>query len=364
MNSRVFPGIGVTVYRYLNQLRSGERRWPLLADNCASAQKTFPASDALFNQECSVGTPTWIPRGLNICVAFEADAVWTLNWDQSGRLILSCHDKGRNLQRTLDITDPMREGQDPNGGNGIWNMAAMAQGVAVTTDNRLVVTQPDGKLVSLTLPHQAERLCPTLPHTRQGVAVMLKHGAVMHWRGAQELIELDRDIESARAAFVPGGPLVLISGSQGILLEVDARGVHGVTRFELLPRIQSASAPPPIPANSPSSMPKAKWLSIRSPDNSSSSSSSSSIISFEQAFRSITLADSPKERPKHRWYFPCHATRARSALSRPPTQLVRTLCRAKHFFDQLPLTRAFVLPQPRTSRFDLFLAGSACGGLV
>ena len=196
-------------------------------------RKIFPASDALFNQECSVGTPTWIPRALNYCMAFEADAVWTLNFDQSGRRILSCHDKSGNLQRTLDVTEPLHEGQDPNPGNGVWLMAALAQGVAVTNDNRLVVTQPDGKLVSLALPHQAERLCPTLPHTRQGVAVMLKHGAVMHWRGTQELIELDRDIESPLAAFVPGGPLVLVSGSQGVLLEVDARGVHGVTRFEL-----------------------------------------------------------------------------------------------------------------------------------
>jgi hypothetical protein len=196
-------------------------------------RKIFPASDALFNQECSVGTPTWTLRGLNICMAFEADGVWTLNSDQNRRLILSCHDKRGHLQRTLDITDPIHEGRDSNPGNGIWNMAALAQGVAVATDNRLVLTQPDGKLVSLTLPHQAERLCPTLPHTRQGVAIMLKHGAVMHWRGTQELIELDRDIASPRAAFVPGGPLVLVSGSQGILLEVDARGVHGVTRFEL-----------------------------------------------------------------------------------------------------------------------------------
>jgi hypothetical protein len=62
---------------------------------------------------------------------------------------------------------------------------------------------------------------------------MMKNGAVMHWRGTQELIELDRDLPSPRAAFVPGGPLVLISGSQGLLLEVDARGVHSVTRFEL-----------------------------------------------------------------------------------------------------------------------------------
>jgi tetratricopeptide (TPR) repeat protein len=196
-------------------------------------RKIFPASDALFNQECSVGTPTWIPSPFNVCIAFEADSVWTLNFDQNGRRILSCHDKSGNLQRTLDITEPMSEGQDANGGNSVWHMAALAQGVAVTNDTRFAVIQPDGKLVGLTLPHHAERLCPTLPHTRQGVAVMLKHGAVMHWRGTQELIELDRDIESPRAAFVPGGPLVLVSGSQGMLLEVDARGVHGVTRFEL-----------------------------------------------------------------------------------------------------------------------------------
>jgi tetratricopeptide (TPR) repeat protein len=197
-------------------------------------RKIFPASDALFNQECSVGTPTWMPHGLRNCAAFEADAVWTVHLSDD-RLILSCHDKRGNLQRTLDITDPINEGRDPTAGDYIvpWQMAAMAQGAAVAVANRLVITQPDGKLVSLTLPHEAERLCATLPHTRQGVAIMLKHGAVMHWRGTQELIELDRDIESPRAAFVPGGPLVLVSDSQGILLEVDARGVHGVTRFEL-----------------------------------------------------------------------------------------------------------------------------------
>lgn len=199
----------------------------------AIPRKIFPASDALFNQECSVGTPTWMPPRLHgIAAAFETDAVWTLNL-ADGRIILSCHDKRGNLQRTLDITDPITEVQ-PTGGNlSDWHMAAMTQGVAVAIASRLVVTQPDGKLVSLTLPHEGERLCPTLPHTRQGVAVMLKHGAVMHWRGAQDLIELDRDLPTPMAAFIPGGPLVLISGSQGLLLEVDIRGVHGVTRFEL-----------------------------------------------------------------------------------------------------------------------------------
>jgi hypothetical protein len=195
-------------------------------------RKIFPATDALFNQQCSVGTPTWIPHGISLCAAFEADAVWTLNFADD-RLILSCHDKRGNIQRTLDITEPISEVRHAGGDLSDWHMAALAQGAVVAIENRLVVAQPDGKLASLTLPNEAERLCPTLPHTRQGVAVMLKHGAVMHWRGTQELIELDRDIPSPRAAFIPGGPLVLISGSQGMLLEVDARGVHGVTRFDL-----------------------------------------------------------------------------------------------------------------------------------
>jgi hypothetical protein len=196
----------------------------------AIPRKIFPASDDLFNQECLVGAPTWMPPRRNIAAAFEADAVWTLNFSDD-RIILSCHDKSGNLQRTLDITDPVSDSRAAGGDVSNWHMAALAQGVAVAIENRLVVTQPDGKLV--TLPQQAERVCATLAHTRQGVAVMMKHGAVMHWRGTQELIELDRDIESPRAAFVPGGPLVLVSGSQGVLLEVDARGVHGVTRFEL-----------------------------------------------------------------------------------------------------------------------------------
>src|SRR4029077_18898488 len=72
-------------------------------------RKIFPASDALFNQECSVGTPVWIPQGMSFGAAFEADAVWPLNPAQNARRPLPCHDKRGNLQRTLDITDPINE---------------------------------------------------------------------------------------------------------------------------------------------------------------------------------------------------------------------------------------------------------------
>ena len=53
----------------------------------------------------------------------------------------------------------------------------------------------------------------------------------MHWSGVEELIELDRDLVSPLAAFVPGGPLVLLSGRDGRLIDADAGGIRRVTRF-------------------------------------------------------------------------------------------------------------------------------------
>ena len=82
------------------------------------------------------------------------------------------------------------------------------------------------------LPGQIIGLVPTLPHTRQGVLALLKHGAALHWLGTETVIKIEQDLASPVGAFVPGGPLVLISGKQMVLLEVDARGVSKVTRAE------------------------------------------------------------------------------------------------------------------------------------
>src|SRR6185503_6434308 len=82
------------------------------------------------------------------------------------------------------------------------------------------------------LPGQVIGLVPTLPHTRQGILALLEQGAALHWLGTEAVITVEPDLASPRGAFVPGGPLVLVSGRQMVLLEVDSRGVTKITRAE------------------------------------------------------------------------------------------------------------------------------------
>ena len=191
----------------------------------------FPAADAFFGQECLAGTPSWLAQG-SAPYAFGEDAAWSVHV-AAGCGILSCHDKRGLLRRTIDVTDALlREAQ--RGPATRLCLAALSNGAAaIALGNRLVLTREDGRLERVELPGQVVGLCPTLPYARQGVALMLEHGAVMYWCGAGGLIELDRDVASPMGAFVPGGPLVLISGSRAVLLEVDSRGVQSVRRMEL-----------------------------------------------------------------------------------------------------------------------------------
>jgi tetratricopeptide (TPR) repeat protein len=200
-------------------------------DGSQFGQKRFPAADIFFNQECLAGTPSWLPTQ-GSPFAIGEDAVWTVHL-ATGRAILSSYDKVRGkLQRTIDITDDLL-GNATRTEDTRLSLTAVANTVAVALGNRLVFTRDDGGITRLELPGQAVRLVATIPNTRKGVAVLLHHGAVMFWVGADTCLELDRDIQSPMGAFVPGGPLVLVSGSKLLTLEVDSRGVHSVTRVEI-----------------------------------------------------------------------------------------------------------------------------------
>jgi tetratricopeptide (TPR) repeat protein len=200
------------------------------AGNSAFELKKFPAADIFFGEACTAGTPSWLPKE-GYPFAFGENAVWGIHV-AAGRAVFSCYDKQGRLQRTSDITNELLEDAKRTEATRLC-VTAFDQGAAIGLGNRLVVTRTNGSFKRFELPGQVIGLFPTLPHTRQGIAVMLEFGAVLHWVGMEEFVELDRDIPTPIGVFVPGGPLVLISDCRAVLLEVDGRGVHNVTCVEL-----------------------------------------------------------------------------------------------------------------------------------
>jgi tetratricopeptide (TPR) repeat protein len=193
-------------------------------------EKRFPATDVCFDQACMAGTPAWL-KPQHWPAAFGEESVWAAHV-AGGRVVLSCLDKRGTLRQTLDATDDLLGGAERDENSRVC-LTALDSGVAVALGNRLIVTRSEGGFTRLELPSRAMGLCATPPHTRQGVAVLLTQGAVLHWVGTPGLIALDSDLHSPLGTFVPGGPLVLVSASRLLLLEVDSPGAHKVTRMEL-----------------------------------------------------------------------------------------------------------------------------------
>jgi hypothetical protein len=189
--------------------------------------QTFPATSQSFGIQGQAGTPDWL-KPQHWPVAFGEESIWTAHV-ASGQAVISCHDLSAKLLRTIDATDDLLTGAERNERTRLC-LTAIGNQVAIALGNRLVLTRSDGTLTRLELPGQVIGLFATLPHTRAGLAIMLEHGATIHWLGTPGLIELDRDIASPQGAFVPGGPLALFSGKQIVLFDLDQRGVKKITR--------------------------------------------------------------------------------------------------------------------------------------
>ncbi|MEW6158744.1 MAG: hypothetical protein AB1813_15065, partial [Verrucomicrobiota bacterium] len=175
-----------------------------LVNGAAVELKRFPATDRFFSRECLAGTPTWFPsQGFPFAIGEEV--LWTIHV-ASGQAVLACHQKrDGHLLRTIDITNDLLHDAERSSETRL-SLAAIGNSVAVALGNRLVLTSGDGQLARVDLPGQAKQVVATPMHTRRGVAVMLDHGAVMHWLGMAESIHLDRDLVAPMGAFVPGGP--------------------------------------------------------------------------------------------------------------------------------------------------------------
>ncbi len=192
--------------------------------------RTFALDDGPGGVVCRVGTPSWLPRE-RLPLAVGDESIWC-GHVAAGSGVLACHDRRGRLLQTLDVTrdllaDAERTEATRLSLTCVGNTAAMALG------NRLILGLGTGGLRQFELPGQVVGLVPTLRHQRRGVVILMEHGASILWMGAPGLIELDRDLERPLAAFVPGGPLALVSGRSMHLVDVDNTGVSRVGRVTL-----------------------------------------------------------------------------------------------------------------------------------
>jgi hypothetical protein len=198
--------------------------------------KRFPASDIFYRRECLVGTPEWLPQQASR-FSFGQDVVWSVHLADA-RAILTNYAKNGRLQKTIDVTNELLEGAELADESRLC-LAALSDGAALALGNRLLLVAPDDSIQRIELPSPVTQLVPSLPGARSAVAVLMSAGAALHWGGISDLIELDRDLAATGGAFIPGGPLVLISDGQLLLLEVTDRGVQKSARKEL-------TGPPPV----------------------------------------------------------------------------------------------------------------------
>lgn len=190
----------------------------------------LPVSDGRRKIQVVAGTPSWLPAG-TLALAAGDEATWTCHVSEE-RVILNSWLLSGALLRTEDLSAALLEGTQMDEGSRV-RMAAVGNTLVAAFGNRLIVGADASGRVSLDVPATIIGLVPTRRHLRRGVVVLMTTGAVLHWFGTPGFIELDTDMAEPMAAFVAGGPLVLLSGNEALLLDVDGNGVFRVGRMRI-----------------------------------------------------------------------------------------------------------------------------------
>lgn len=190
----------------------------------------LPVWDGQRRIQVVAGTPAGLPVGA-LAVASGDETVWSCHVTED-RVILNGWDRSGTLRGTEDLSGVLLEGTQMDEASRV-RMVAVGNTLVVAFGNRLIVGSDVSGRVALDVPATVIGLVPTRRHLRRGVVVLMATGAVLHWFGTPGFIELDADMAEPTAAFVAGGPLVLLSGNDAVLLDVEGAGVRHVGRMRI-----------------------------------------------------------------------------------------------------------------------------------
>jgi tetratricopeptide (TPR) repeat protein len=205
----------------------GNRRVIISVAGHDNLKEQFFPPDLYISRSCVAGTPDWLS-----CLFYPFTVADCNLWSThvaGGKAVLSCYAVGGGLLRTIDITSDLLDGATRTSNSRLC-IGHIDQGAVLALGDRLLLSRGDGPMDRVELPGDAKGLVPTLRHTRPGVLVLLEHGALMHWLGHENLIEMDKDTAWISAAWTASGKLVLVSAREICLVDVDTRGIHAVKR--------------------------------------------------------------------------------------------------------------------------------------
>lgn len=195
---------------------------PLIPD------KAFPATDR-FAGVVPAGTADWLPADL-AAVCTRGQMAWLLR--ASGDGLVECRSLDGTLLSSLGVGGAL----GGHLGSFFGSLLSQRDFLWVSVRQRLCLFRAGEVVGNWEAETDIVSLVPSAPNLPLCVLARLQRGASLHWTDAlKERTEtVCEELAAPLAAFTADGSLVLVSGKEGRICDVNQRGVAGTNSFTLL----------------------------------------------------------------------------------------------------------------------------------
>jgi hypothetical protein len=186
-----------------------------------------------FAESVRVGSPSWVPETV-LAMSISGSQWWSL-WANQGELILDQRTEDGRLMGNFDMSAILQDVQAPAN----FSLLALGRNVWVACGPNLALLKRGRIVNQWRLESPILGLEATAPFLTSGIVARCEYGAAFFWHEAlSERVEMiAHELPRPRAVFLGNGALVLLGmvrdgqGCDGLVLDVDRRGIHGETTF-------------------------------------------------------------------------------------------------------------------------------------